>query len=544
MIVINNGYSLNIDTIKSILSVIFENKPDFPIDDNDDFVQALGGKDKFFFIDEQIGDVSAISIAERTLKEIDEIAGPTQIIDAIIGDSFVNIMTKVNVLQIIENLNFPIESKESFIDKTKRFTLFGVSVEEIADKLDYPVKNAEPILNQIETSDSKLVNANIDLILDLNQPEHFPEKSEKPTTEAVKKEEKTLNFSVSYLLEVDDPEICYNLQNRAKSKVIETLCISRTHPTQLRDKYQISSGKLLWLTDSDSTQEDTVQPTLESLIFVIESFIQDNPRSLILIDGLEYLISLNNFSSVLKFIQILRDKISEAKSIFLIMISPGVIEGKNLKLITRELEVVDMNCEISLPAGVSTEQTPEEKELEEKITRVVEEGKDAYREKQYERALEIYDHGLALDPDCTEIKFLRNSVQAKLEALNEQTTEKISIEQPESTDKQIDQEFDTQSTEPEMTNRIESLEKRVQDKVKELDNIGEIPKEQPENSCKSCEGTGECYWCKGTGKCAECFGSGKDSNGNECGKCNGTGTCKSCNGAGKCHWCHGTGSKK
>ena len=86
-------------------------------------------------------------------------------------------------------------------------------------------------------------------------------------------------------------------------------------------------------------------------------------------------------------------------------------------------------------------------------------------------------------------------------------------------------------------------QKRLQEKVKVLQDLSGPGKELPKDACNSCEGTGECYWCKGSNKCNSCSGTGKNEAGEKCSECDGTGNCHSCNGTGKCRWCEGTGRK-
>jgi hypothetical protein len=62
-------------------------------------------------------------------------------------------------------------------------------------------------------------------------------------------------------------------------------------------------------------------------------------RNTMLLSGIEYLILQNNFDSVLKLIQLLRDHAAITGTILIIPVSPGTVEKKELKLIERELEV-------------------------------------------------------------------------------------------------------------------------------------------------------------------------------------------------------------
>ncbi len=589
----NNGVSLNSDTIKSILLTIYENKPDFPIDAKDVLIEALGGKDQFYFINEKMGELPASALAEKSFETTDNFENPNQVIDAIIGESFVNIFTKAKLLDKISKLNYPIESKDIFTKETKDLIIYGIPIDVVANKLDYPISKPDQIINRIKLIDQKLIDANLELILDIRTKEIAPKEGEALSKGPVAGPTQLLKLSESYLIKEEKPTICFEIFNQAESSKFKCLCISRTHPQQLREKYNMNPDKLLWLTDSDSTKEEIIGPTLESLMFQIEEFIKNNPKSILVLDGLEYLISKNDFNPVLNFARQLKDKVSESQTITILPISPGAIDEKQVKLIERELEVLDTEAEINLPdLGVKEVSESEELSLKEKIKKIIELGKDAYRKKEYQRAIEIYDEGLELDYDNTELRFLKKTVQAKIDDLTkgktgedvgapvepEQPTqvssetaavevastdttasETVSTETPGSESRAIESTSEAPNSSSKMFdastldasvkelavsgNKIEQLEKRLQEKVKVLQDLSGPGKELPKDACNSCEGTGECYWCKGSNKCNSCSGTGKNEAGEKCSECDGKGNCHSCNGSGKCRWCEGTGKK-
>ena len=567
---IDNGVNLNLMTIKSILLIIFENKPAFPIENKDILIEALGGKDQLFFINEKVGQLSATALAEKSFKNRENIEEPNQVIDAILGESFINIITKAELLNKIKKLKFPISSKDKFSETTKDLIIYGIPIETIATKLDYPISKPDQILNRIKLLDQNLLNANLELINDIEESKQIRGDEEGEPVASTSAGKTILRYSESYLIKEDKPTVCFEIFNRAVTKDFKCLCISRTHPQQLREKYKITSDKLLWLTDSDSKEEETVGPALESLMYNIEEFTEKNHRSLLILDGLEYLISTNDFNPVLKFIRALKDKLSELETIFILPVSPGAIDEKQIKLIERELELINTDEEINLPdLGAETTLESEELSLKQKIKRVIERGKDAYRESDYDHAIKIYEEGLELDPDNTELRFLKKTVFAKLEDLAkgkegkdvgiEPETKPETKPEPEITSPdKLAEEPPVQSTAfdestlddapiadlPDSADKIEQLEKRLQEKVKVLQDLSGSNKKLPKDACNSCEGLGNCYWCKGSGKCNTCSGTGKDQADKNCEECNGSGSCHSCQGSGKCRWCGGSGKKK
>lgn len=127
---------------------------------------------------------------------------------------------------------------------------------------------------------------------------------------------------------------------------LKILCILRTHPDNIRTKYGIN-GTMVWLTKTESCQTDNdlqgrtefVSPTeLPRLNSLIKSFLSENKGGAILLEGLEYLVTQNDFKSVLKFIQGVKDQVILTKGSFLIPFDPTVLDPKDLKALERETE--------------------------------------------------------------------------------------------------------------------------------------------------------------------------------------------------------------
>jgi archaellum biogenesis ATPase FlaH len=94
----------------------------------------------------------------------------------------------------------------------------------------------------------------------------------------------------------------------------------------------------MWLTDQESDKETVVSPSLEGIIYIIEEFLGRGKKTVLMIDGLEYLIGNNGFNPVLRFLRRLIDKISETETILIINVSPETMDERELKLLERELE--------------------------------------------------------------------------------------------------------------------------------------------------------------------------------------------------------------
>ena len=148
----------------------------------------------------------------------------------------------------------------------------------------------------------------------------------------------------SYLIEENRPDFCFDIFARLARNNKNGLCICRINPAIIRRKYNFDEDlSMLWLTDRESSKESTISPSLESMIYVAEEFIDKNEEAVILLDGIEYLISNNGFNPVLRFIRRLIDKISETNTILIIGVGSKSINEQELKLLEREMNPITVN---------------------------------------------------------------------------------------------------------------------------------------------------------------------------------------------------------
>jgi hypothetical protein len=142
----------------------------------------------------------------------------------------------------------------------------------------------------------------------------------------------------SYLIEEDRAHFCFQILSKLVKNNFLGLCICRSNPNKIKENFGLENTSMYWLTDRESNKETTISPSLENMIYVAEEFIDRSDEAVLLLDGLEYLISNNAFNPVLRFLRRLIDKISETESILLISVSPKAINEQELKLLEREMK--------------------------------------------------------------------------------------------------------------------------------------------------------------------------------------------------------------
>jgi isoleucyl-tRNA synthetase len=148
---------------------------------------------------------------------------------------------------------------------------------------------------------------------------------------------KDLERSFSYLVEEDKPETSYVLFLNAMKKGMKGYCITRNYPAKIRSKFDLKDTPVIWL--SNVGRENTIRPKdLEKLSLSLEQFLSQAGGGIVLLDGLEYLITNNNFITVLRLIQSLRDQVAINQSILLMAVNRSTLESHQLNLLEREVD--------------------------------------------------------------------------------------------------------------------------------------------------------------------------------------------------------------
>ncbi|MEW5936434.1 MAG: DnaA/Hda family protein [Candidatus Thermoplasmatota archaeon] len=146
--------------------------------------------------------------------------------------------------------------------------------------------------------------------------------------------------SHSYLVVEEKPALCFSLVADLLSKGYTAMIVTRTKPERLLETYDLKGASLLWLTDKESATEETIGPSLEKIVYRFTDVITLQKESVLLLDGIEYLIGNNNFEAVLRFLRHLIDDVAESKCIFLLSVTPSTIAENEQKMIEREMEIL------------------------------------------------------------------------------------------------------------------------------------------------------------------------------------------------------------
>lgn len=208
-------------------------------------------------------------------------------------------------------------------------------LEYISDRVKTNVRELEAALNRLIAFSAVM---KLDIDLQLAKEVLSPTITSTESQEGLK-----LDIEIkpghSYLIEEERPIQSNRLLMKKIEEGYRALEVTRMNPNQVREKFG-STAEILWLTDKDSQTEKTVSPSLEMIMHLIEEFNAKSAKGIVLLDGLQYLISNTSFEGVLRFIRRLIDEFSESSSTLMISISPGTLKPQELSILEREMEII------------------------------------------------------------------------------------------------------------------------------------------------------------------------------------------------------------
>ncbi|MBU7047767.1 MAG: DUF835 domain-containing protein, partial [Theionarchaea archaeon] len=144
-----------------------------------------------------------------------------------------------------------------------------------------------------------------------------------------------------------DAAECYLVFEKNPVKSLKIFCdlvthgipgfvISRVHPDKIKMKYKLARTPMLWLTQSET--ENALNPNdLSKLNYIVEDFSRKCEESVILLDGLEYLVTQVGFSTVIKYVEELKDVVVVNNSRLIISFHEGTLS-------LRERSILEKGC--------------------------------------------------------------------------------------------------------------------------------------------------------------------------------------------------------
>lgn len=149
-----------------------------------------------------------------------------------------------------------------------------------------------------------------------------------------------LRRGFSYLVKETKPHKSFEIFLDQVTHNIQGLCVTRQHPTILRKEWGLEKTPIIWL--SNQLGKVYVNPSnIGILSDTIIRFVEKSGDSVVLIDGVEFLVVNNDFDKVLRMIHHITEAVMENRSRLIVSIDPRTMETRELALLERNMEIIE-----------------------------------------------------------------------------------------------------------------------------------------------------------------------------------------------------------
>ncbi len=148
-----------------------------------------------------------------------------------------------------------------------------------------------------------------------------------------------LDPSEGYIVVGKTPERSFEIFCDLVTHGIPGFVISREYPEKLKKEYKLAKTPILWL--SRFERDDAIHPdSISKLVYIIRDFTKKSEESVILLDGLEYLVTQTGFETVLYYLQELKDIMVTRNSRLIVPVHKDVLSLREYSILEREFKVL------------------------------------------------------------------------------------------------------------------------------------------------------------------------------------------------------------
>jgi len=241
-----------------------------------------------------------------------------------IQNNIINLKAVVEDLKIIDEDNIFSNNLELFEEHVQNINSWATVSESALLRINKAIDDMRDTLKeQIEKLEFKM------------EPEIKTEKIILTSDTKISEKQVSLEWGNFYISNDIEFEKNVNIFDQILQLNNPGLCITRTHPENLEKGNKLENSTIYWL--SSTSCDFCLPPSLAKITHVITQFFKTHEKSVLLLDGLEYLITNNEFNKVLKLIDNIKELVSMHNSILLLPVSFSAFSGKEISLIMKNM---------------------------------------------------------------------------------------------------------------------------------------------------------------------------------------------------------------
>ena len=150
-----------------------------------------------------------------------------------------------------------------------------------------------------------------------------------------------LIYGKSYILKNKSSQKAYEIFKDYVSHMHEGFCITRNNPNQFKKEWGFQKTPVLWITNISTNKLSLPPENLEKMGYAVSEFLSGTTnKSIILIDGIEYLINNNSIKRVFNLLLMIKDEVSTKKSILIMPINTELLDKIDKELFEKEFELI------------------------------------------------------------------------------------------------------------------------------------------------------------------------------------------------------------
>ncbi len=207
--------------------------------------------------------------------------------------------------------------------------------EEISDEIKYPPimkpnKNAEEIQNK---DLKKLKCDRCGEIFTIPKRKNLLT----VTCPVCRDRQRKLKIGYNYLFLDDLGDATYSIYNYFIKNDHNGLIITTRSPSRIKEKHDLFDQEIKWISVSSSDDYDVLNPKLieSDIKSTISTFSENNDRSILLLEGLEYLLIENNFEKISTFIKNVTDITSKNDVTLLVNIDSETFSNNEMTFLKK-----------------------------------------------------------------------------------------------------------------------------------------------------------------------------------------------------------------
>jgi hypothetical protein len=154
------------------------------------------------------------------------------------------------------------------------------------------------------------------------------------TDEEISMAEGAINFLVS-----EDQVYPFDVMREFVASGFDGMCMSTRPPDKVEHMYALRDVEYRWITTSNTDDKRAIPASLEHIRRDLRAYIEDHNEGVVLLDGIELLVSRLGFENVQRFLHVIKDELAVTQARLLISVNPKAIDDQRLALIRREVEI-------------------------------------------------------------------------------------------------------------------------------------------------------------------------------------------------------------